>query len=170
MIQLRRFEAQDQPLLVEYMNNPRVTRYLTQKIPSPYTEADAHWWVTEGGQTPFTRAITLSGKLIGCIGIGVEQFERSRTAELGYWLAEAYWGQGLMSEAIPPLVDEVFTETDVVRIYAPVFHPNIGSMRVLEKSGFTREAVHRQEASKGDQIYDVHYFVNLKPGVVLAQA
>lgn len=168
MVQLRCFEAADIPLLLTYMNNRNVTQYLTDKIPQPYLEKDAQWWVNEGSKAGFTRAIIYEGQFVGCVGIIPETHERCRTVELGYWLAESFWGKGLAAQAVRQIVDLIFTETDVMRIYAPVFHPNKSSMRVLEKSGFVQEGVHQQEIYKNGQFYNAHYFVQLKSALTPA--
>lgn len=60
--------------------------------------------------------------------------------EIGYWLDEKYWGKGIMTEAIKMLVEFVFKNTDIIRIYAEPFARNIGSRRSLEKAGFSIEA------------------------------
>lgn len=64
-----------------------------------------------------------------------------RTAELGYYLAEEYWGKGVMTEAVRLLCEKLFSETDIIRIFAEPFVHNIGSRRVLEKAGFQLEGI-----------------------------
>lgn len=170
MIELRDFEDADIPLLVTYLNNPRMTRYLSDKIPQPYTEEHAQWWVTEGSRLGHVRAILHEGVFVGCIGVTAEGFERSRTAELGYWLAEPFWGRGLVAQAVRAMVDFMLSETDIVRIHAVVYNPNKASMRVLEKSGFSQEAIQRQAIYKHGKFYNAHVFTLLKQGVVVSEA
>ena len=83
MVTLRRYRESDIPLLVEYLNNPRVTHYLTSRIPQPYTINDAQWWVNEGNQQyGIIRAIEWEGRLVGTTGVNPGQFEFSRSAEI----------------------------------------------------------------------------------------
>ena len=59
-----------------------------------------------------------------------------RTAELGYYIAERYWGKGIMTEAVKQICGHVFDKSDILRIYAEPFAYNTASCRVLEKAGF----------------------------------
>ncbi|MDV7400217.1 GNAT family protein, partial [Arthrospira platensis SPKY1] len=56
------------------------------------------------------------------------------------WLAEPFWGRGIVTEAIKQVVDFAFNTYDINRIFARPFGTNIASQRVLEKAGFTLEA------------------------------
>ena len=69
----------------------------------------------------------------------------ARTAEIGYYVGEPYWGQGIASEAIGKMVQYGFEVLDIIRIYAGVFEHNKASMRVLEKNGFVFEGISRKE-------------------------
>ena len=59
-----------------------------------------------------------------------------RTAELGYYIAQEYWGKGIMTEAVKQICEYVFGSSDIIRIYAEPFAHNSASCRVLEKAGF----------------------------------
>ena len=74
--------------------------------------------------------------MIGSIGAFRQGNIHRQTAELGYYIAEKYWGKGFMTEAVKQLCEYVFTHTVIVRIYAEPFAYNIGSCRVLEKADF----------------------------------
>ncbi|HWJ23362.1 MAG TPA: GNAT family protein, partial [Gemmatimonadaceae bacterium] len=58
-----------------------------------------------------------------------------------YWLGRAYWGRGIVTEALRAVTAAALAEPDIARIFAPVFSWNPASMRVLEKAGYAREAV-----------------------------
>ena len=75
----------------------------------------------------FAYAITAEDQVIGSIGAFRQGNIHSRTAELGYYLAEAYWGQGIMTDAIRQICGLIFETTDILRIYAEPFAYNIGS-------------------------------------------
>ncbi|WP_404389635.1 GNAT family N-acetyltransferase [Pseudoalteromonas phenolica] len=161
-VTLRDFQLSDKEKLLQVLNNPLVTQYLSSKIPSPYTEQDAVWWINEGSREGFVKAICYEGKFVGCIGVNPGEFEYQRCAELGYWLDSDYWRKGITSEAISLLVSDVFSNTDIVRIFASVFSPNIASKQLLLKSGFFPEAVLKTAIFKDGRFYDNHLFAMLK--------
>ncbi|MFY0022190.1 GNAT family protein, partial [Acinetobacter baumannii] len=76
------------------------------------------------------------------------------SAEIGYWLAEPFWGQGIATEAVRQLVEYTFYYFDIVRLYAEVFETNKASMRVLEKNGFYLEGVRRKAVFKNGLLMD----------------
>ncbi|BCO19491.1 N-acetyltransferase [Alteromonas sp. KC3] len=162
MVTLRAFSMDDIPQLVSILNDSDVTRYLSTKIPMPYTELDAKWWVEEGCQQGLVRALVVNNKCVGCIGVMPGEFEYSRSGEIGYWLAKSAWRQGFMAEAIEQLCCEVFDTTDIVRIHAAVFSGNVASMRLLEKCGFSQEAVLKRAIVKADVFYDKFVYALLK--------
>ena len=75
MIELRPFIEEDIPQITKVLNDPEVVKYLSSKIPYPYTEEDAHWWVIEGSQSGYIRAIVKDGLMVGCIGVNQGDFE-----------------------------------------------------------------------------------------------
>lgn len=78
-----------------------------------------------------------------------------QTAELGYYLAEDYWGRDIMTEAIRQLCDILFETTDPLRIYAEPFAYNTGSRRALEKAGFSFEGILKNNAVKDGKVLDM---------------
>ena len=78
-----------------------------------------------------------------------------QTAELGYYLAEDYWGRDIMTEAIRQLCDILFETTDLLRIYAEPFAYNTGSRRALEKAGFSFEGILKNNAVKDGRVLDM---------------
>ena len=73
MITLRDFKMSDVGRLVDILNQPSVTQFLSTKIPSPYTKEDATWWIQEGSKEGFIRAVEYDGELVGCIGVNPGQ-------------------------------------------------------------------------------------------------
>ena len=110
----------------------------------------------------FAFAITVNGKAIGSIGAFRQANIHNKTAELGYYIAEEYWGKGIMTEAVKQLCDYVFSHTDIIRIYAEPFAYNIGSCRVLEKAGFQYEGTLRSNALKNGNVLDMKMYSKLK--------
>jgi len=162
MIILREFKAGDKAQLLRILNEPEVIKYLSSKIPNPYTDQDAQWWISTGSKMGIVKAIEFNGSLVGCIGAARGDFEYQRSAEVGYWIAKDYWAQGIATQAINELVPLVFETTDIVRLFAAVFSANIASMGLLSKCGFELEAVHKREIYKDNEFYDNHVFSKLK--------
>lgn len=160
---LRKFDEKDSPRLVAILNHPQVIQFLSTKIPVPYTQKDAHWWINEGSTFGFIRAIEVDGSVVGCIGVNRGEFEYSRSGEIGYWLAPAYWRQGIMKQAISEVVSTIFNTTDIVRIFASVFSENTGSRSLLINCGFEAEGVHKDAIFKKGRFYDNHVFAIRKP-------
>jgi RimJ/RimL family protein N-acetyltransferase len=153
---IRDWRFGDEESLTLNANNPNVWRNLRDAFPHPYTRADAERWINSAASgTPTTSfAIEVGGSAVGGIGIvpGVDIYRRS--AEIGYWLGEPFWGRGIATEALSALTAYVFTNFDIVRLWAGVFEWNIASSRVLEKAGYQREARFRLAATKGGKTID----------------
>lgn len=161
MISFREYHENDIPLLLEYLNNTRVTEYLTSSIPQPYTENDATWWIREGSKEGIVKAVDYNGLFIGTVGVKPGLFESSRSAEIGYWFGEKHWGKGLATKAISSMTDTVFRTTEIIRLHAPVFSPNTASKRVLEKCGYHLESIQEKACFKHGALYDVHLYVKI---------
>lgn len=78
-----------------------------------------------------------------------------RSAELGYWLGEEYWGRGITSDAVRVVTAWGFAHLDIDRIFAQVFAWNPASARVLEKTGFTFEGRLRGAVYKDGRTTDL---------------
>lgn len=124
-------------------NNPKIAGNLRNVFPSPYTIDDAKWYVNDcisrEGKKQITRAMVVDGKAVGSIGISIKDDVYEKSGELGYWLAEDYWRQGITSRAVIQICKEAFAQFDIVRIFAEPFDCNLGSRGVLEKAGFIYE-------------------------------
>ena len=84
-------------------------------------------------------------------------------AEVGYWIGEPFQGLGIVSDALSELISYIFTETDLIRLYALTFDFNEKSMRVLRRNGFKQLAVMHRMGIKNGKIIDMHYYELLKP-------
>ncbi len=73
-------------------------------------------------------------------------------------MARPFWRQGIVTEAIKLILGLCFSEVELHRVYAHVFPDNTGSMRVLEKVGFTREGLLRQAAMKNGNFVDTYIY------------
>ena len=152
---LRPWRVGDESSLVQHANNRRVWRNLAC-LPHPYTAADADAWISRAAaQSPPTDfAIAVQDEAVGGIGIEIGRDVFFRSAEIGYWLGEAYWGRGIATEALRAMTEYAFTTFDLCRLQAGVFEWNPASMRVLEKAGYELEARHRKTVSKDGETID----------------
>lgn len=154
-IKLRVVTKNDQISLVKYANNKKIADNLRNAFPHPYTEDNANEFIksaNENNPKKLILAIDLKGELIGCIGAFQQEDIYSKNAEIGYWLAEPFWGKGYISSAIKKFIPMVFENMDIVRIYAEPFENNIGSKKALEKAGFKLEAVLKNNIFKNGEI------------------
>ena len=110
----------------------------------------------------FAFAIIVDNTVVGSIGIFRQENIHRQTAELGYYIAEEYWGKGIMTEAVRQICEYVFRESDIIRIYAEPFVYNIASCRVLEKAGFQYEGTLRSNAVKNGKVMDMKMYSLLK--------
>ena len=162
MIELRDFLNEDEALLVSYLNEECVTKYLSARLPQPYTKEAAAWWVSTGSKIGIAKAITKNGVLVGSISAIPGEFERQKSAEIGYWVAKPYWGKGIASEALKQFTELVFENTDLIKLYASVFGENLASAKVLAKSSFKLEAVLEKAIFKNNDIFNEHYYSKIR--------
>ena len=163
---IRRWELSDARDLATALSNKKTQDNLRDGLPYPYTEQDGKEFISAmlaaNENDTFAFAITVNGKVIGSIGAFRQGNIHRQTAELGYYIAEEYWGKGIMTEAVKQLCDYVFSNTDIIRIYAEPFAYNIGSCRVLEKAGFQYEGTLRSNALKNGNVFDMKMYSKLK--------
>ena len=163
---IRRWELSDARDLATALSNKKIQDNLRDGLPYPYTEQDGKEFISAmlaaNENDTFAFAITVNGKVIGSIGAFRQGNIHRQTAELGYYIAEEYWGKGIMTEAVKQLCDYVFSNTDIIRIYAEPFAYNIGSCRVLEKAGFQYEGTLRSNALKNSNVFDMKMYSKLK--------
>jgi ribosomal-protein-alanine N-acetyltransferase len=162
-LSLRTWLRADEPEMIRHVNDPEVVRG-TASLPHPYSAADfaAFFARTESAQGHWHLAIDLDGAAIGGIGFhprtGIERF----TAEVGYWLGRTHWGRGYATEALRAVAERAFATTETQRLEGRVFAWNEASGRVLEKAGFTREAVTRRSAFKDGVLLDEWIYARLR--------
>lgn len=153
---LRKWQYDDVDEIAIAANNPNIAKNLRNTFPNPYTKDDANWYVNDcisnEGNNQITRAIVVDGKAVGSIGVFVKSDVYEKSAELGYWLAEDYWRQGITSRAVQQICKEAFSTFDIIRIFAEPFDCNKGSKGVLEKAGFIYEGTMRNGVYKNEEV------------------
>ena len=163
---IRKWELSDAKDLAVALSNKKVQDNLRDGLPYPYTEQDGKEFISamlsaDESET-FAFAITVDNMVIGSIGIFRQGNIHRQTAELGYYIAEEYWGKGIMTEAVKQICEYVFANSDIIRIYAEPFAYNIASCRVLEKVGFQYEGTLRNNAVKNSKVIDMKMYSLLK--------
>lgn len=153
---LRSFEKEDAQNIAKSADNPNIAKYLRNSFPNPYTLEDANWYINDcickEGKNQIVRAISVDEKTVGSIGIFVKEDVLEKSAELGYWLSQDYWNNGIMTEAVKIICREAFSKFDIIRIFAEPFEYNTASRAVLEKAGFTYEGTMRNGIYKNGNI------------------
>ena len=164
---IRSYRAGDKAALVAYANNRNVSRNLRNRFPYPYTPDTADWWLKHvAAEDPeATFAIATADELIG--GIGVEPGEdiHYRSAEIGFWLGEPFWGRGIVTAAVRAFTPWAFERFDLLRVWAGVFETNRASARVLEKAGYVFEGRHRGAVVKDGRVLDELVYARVREPV-----
>ncbi|MEI6441339.1 MAG: GNAT family protein [Alphaproteobacteria bacterium] len=95
-----------------------------------------------------------SSDLIGTVGFNTLEFDRGRRGEIAYDLAQAHWGQGIMSEILPHVMVFGFDNLGLHRLEAMVTVGNLRSCRLLERHGFSLEGRLRDHAFWKGRFWD----------------
>lgn len=135
---LRKWSSTDKTELITLCNAVDRT-FLSDRMPFPYTEDDADWWLgmvsLNDGKNGLFRAITLDGKIIGSVSVERNSGDKNE-GELGYMLLTEHWSKGFATDAVTQICEIAFRELDLDKITAKVYERNIASIRVLGKNGF----------------------------------
>jgi len=139
---LRQWRVGDEQSLMENANNKTVWENLSDDFPHPYTARDAKRWVKlASSEKPIANfAIEIDNCAVGGIGLSLKQGIHQNTAEIGYWLGQPFWYQGIATKAVRAVTEYAFSNFEIHRLFACVFDWNFASKRVLEKVGFELEA------------------------------
>ncbi|KAF2086271.1 acyl-CoA N-acyltransferase [Saccharata proteae CBS 121410] len=167
--QIRPYSPHDAAATAAAAASPSIGRYMSNAFPTPYTLSSASSWIALVLAEPakpdwlITLPAPHDGTVIGAIGLKPGRDTGARSAELGYWLAERWWGRGVMSAAVRAFARWVFGGEGwradggegIERLEARVVVGNVGSGRVLEKCGFRRVGVLRRAWWKGGRWFDL---------------
>ncbi len=155
---LRPFRFEDVHDVLAYAADPEWSRFLP--VPSPYILKDAEEFVAQNilrnRDERLGFAIEYQGVVIGGIDLNVEA--PILVGSLHYGLARAHWNRGLMTEVAAAVVNCGFEEFELQKIYSWADVENIGSWRVMEKIGMTREGTLRSQGVNRGMRQDYHYY------------
>lgn len=163
---IREWQIEDAENLALVINNKKIQDNLRDGIPYPYTVEDAKEYITSmlsaDKDATYTFAITVDDKAIGSIGVFRCNNIHFRSAEMGYYIAESYWGKGIGTNAVKQTCKYIFEHTDIIRIFAEPFAYNTASCHILEKAGFQCEGILRKNAVKNGVILDMKMYALIK--------
>lgn len=163
---IREWRPEDKTALAALLNNKKILDNLRDGLPYPYTESDAAEFIAAMRAADRTKtfafAIAAGDALAGSIGAFRCENIHARTAEMGYYIGEPYWGRGLATGAVRQVCGFIFEHTDIIRIFAEPFAYNTASCRVLEKAGFQLEGVLRSNAVKNGRVLDMKLYALVK--------
>ena len=155
-INLRPWQQEDIIQLTALANNKNIAKYMADVFPHPYITQNATAFIEMvNSKNPVSVfAITLNGQPVGSIGLHAQADILRKNYELGYWLAEEYWGKGIITEAIHKMVDYGFKNLDTVRIFARIFGNNQASQKAIIKAGFKLEGKFEKTIFKNGEFLD----------------
>ena len=153
---VRSWRPEDAASLARHADSRNVWLNVRDHFPHPYTHANAVGWLQHVAESPPETqfAIEVDGEAVGGVGFFLQRDVERRSAEIGYWLGEAHWGRGIMTEAVRAATGYGFETFGLLRIYAQVFAWNPASCRVLEKAGYQLEGRLRCAVVKDGHVLD----------------
>ena len=160
-ITLQQWTFANKPALIALCNAVDRT-FLSDRLPYPYTEADADWWMgmvaENDGKEGVWRAIVVDGLIVGSISVESKADENYAVGAIGYMILTPFWSQGIGTEAVRQICGIAFRELALERIIGEVFPENLASARVLEKNGFRLEETKAGAVMKGGKAMDVRVY------------
>ena len=164
-VKIRALEYRDVKQIALLANNKKIWNNLRNGMPHPYSESDATSFIKAVNDNPLNHvfAIIYEKEFCGVIGLFQQQDVYERSAEIGYWIGEPFWGLGIATKAVELILSFGFSELNIVRIYTGIFEHNQASMRVLEKNGFIKEAIFKKAIFKNRMLLDEHRYSKLHP-------
>lgn len=153
---IRSWQPGDESALAANISNPNITRTLAARQPRTYTEEHAKAWIDLCAleADPVNFAITHGPDVIGSVGLTLQRGARRQSAEVGFWIAEERWGQGIATQVLQAFSEYAFTQFGLLRLHSYVFDGNTASIRVLEKAGYIYEGTLAASITKDDAIID----------------
>lgn len=161
----RTWRSKDVDALVEHANNRKIWLNLKDRFPHPYTREDAESWIGMNHLvlgSPVNFAIDLGGNAVGAVSAEPLEDVFHRTANIGYWVAEPFWGRGIATRAVEFITGYAFDSLGVDRLQASVFDWNAASIRVLTKASYTLEGCLRRTVVKEDRVGDLLLYARLR--------
>lgn len=162
-IKLRTLKISDKTQMAQLANNKQIWDNVRDGFGHPYTEKNAEEFIQRQAKSETEKvfAIDCNGELCGLIGLILQNDVYRKSAEIGYWIGEPYWGKGIATKAVELITEYAFDELKLIRIYAGAFEYNTGSMKVLERNGFQKEGIAKKAIFKNEKFWDEHKYALL---------
>lgn len=163
---LRPLHIADADTFARHADNALIAMNMRDAFPHPYRTEDAVNFINmvHTNNPKGVRGIELNGEICGAIGIHPKDDVYRKSAEIGYWVSEEFWGQGIATEALKLTIPYAFKTFEVERLFGCVFSVNIASQKVMEKAGFTLEGRLKRAVFKNEQYYDELIYSLLRQG------
>jgi [ribosomal protein S5]-alanine N-acetyltransferase len=163
MLKLVKYSEKHMQGFLEHLNNKNITKWLFLPVET-YTEEDAKKWLqfckeSDEKKDNYLFAIEIDEEFIG--GIGLHK-KMEHCFDVGYWIAEKYWGKGYATTALKTITDLALNKLNIDRIQAYVFDGNIASEKVLEKCGYECEGYLRKSHKKGEVFFNSKLYAKIK--------
>ena len=137
--------------------------FLSDRLPYPYTEADADWWLgmvaENDGKEGVWRSIWADAQLIGSISVERKDEGGQAIGEIGYMILTPFWSQGIGTESVRQICEIALRELELQQIVGNVFPENVASARVLEKNGFQLNGTMTGSIVKNGSLLDVKVYI-----------
>src|SRR6188768_3387107 len=132
-VQLRDVTEADLPIFFEQQLDPDANRMaaFTARDPADRDAFMAHWHRILSDSTTMNKTVLYDGQVAGSVASYVDP--GLGEPEVTYWIGKEYWGKGVATRALSALLDVQTTRP----IYGRAARDNVGSIRVMEKCGFT---------------------------------
>lgn len=153
-LRLREWTLNDLESMHLHSDNHNIRRFMSDGFPDSIEKWKKFIEFVSENKSILYLAIEIDGTAVGGIGITPQKDYLRKNAELGYWLSESFWGQGIMTRAILEIVRKAFDLFDIDRIYATPFETNLASHHVLEKAGFILEGRFKMTVIKNGEMLD----------------
>jgi len=143
-VKLREFEYSDKNRLVEIANNQNIAKNMNFGFPHPFTLEDAKVFLKKNidQKVKTIYAILFKGNYVGNIGLFPGKGDSKKTAEIAYFIDQEFWNNGIATKATKLMILYGFDKLELHRIHAGISEYNTSSMKVLEKSGFSKDGIY----------------------------
>jgi ribosomal-protein-alanine N-acetyltransferase len=159
---LRSWQPADAVQLASFLGSQRLWQGLPDDYPGQMNEqlageliAISNGW----SERHSVNAVEWRGHPVGQVRLQFDSSPFPDAAEISYWIAEPYWGQGIATKVVALFTADSFScQPHIHRIFAQVLEGNLASMRVLEKVGYRYESFRYQNVTKSDGRHSSHIF------------
>jgi len=159
-VTLRTIEEEDLPFLRDAINDPAVRRYLVRRGPYNMTQERAYFEEVVADKGTLNLLVCRDGEPAGTVGLQTLS-SPDGSSEIGLFLAEEYWEEGLGTEAARLVTDHAFRERGRHRVEARVLEGNEASMALFESLGYRHEGTMREAAFRDGEHVDLHWYAML---------